>query len=113
MIQVLYNPRCSKCRDACEILENSGEEIELIKYLEKPPTKPQLKKILKLLGIKAEELLRKKEELYIKKFSKKKFSNDEWIDVMIKNPILIERPVIINGKKAIIGRPPEKVLEII
>ena len=72
-----------------------------------------MKKLLKMLGMKAEELVRKSEELFDKKFSKKKYSESEWIKIMIKNPILIERPIVVKGNKAIIARPPERVLEFL
>jgi len=95
------------------VLEERGIEPEIIEYLKTPPTEKQLNDILKQLGLKAEDLLRKKEPLFIEKYKNKKLSNAEWIKVMCKNPVLIERPIAIEGNKAVIGRPAERVIEIL
>lgn len=108
-----YNPRCSTCRDALCMLEEKGVEPEIVKYLETPPTEKELKDILKKLGIKAEDLLRKKEPLFEKKFKNKKFTEAEWVKIMCKNPILIQRPIAIEGNKAILGRPAETIIDIL
>ena len=86
-----------------------GAEAEVIEYLKTPPTETELKSILKKLSMKAEEIIRKKEPLFAKKFSHKKYSESEWVKILSKNPILIERPIIVKGKKAVIGRPPENI----
>ena len=86
--------------------------MEIIEYLVKVPTEKEIKEILKLLGMKAEDLVRKKESLYKEKYEGKKFSNSEWITILSKNPILIQRPIIVKDGKAIIGRPPDKVFEL-
>jgi arsenate reductase len=112
-VSLYYNPRCSKCREALCMLEEKGIEPEIIEYLKNPPTEKQLKDLLKKLGLKAEDLLRKKEPLFEKKFKKKKLSEAEWVKVMCKNPILIERPIAIEGNKAVIGRPAERVIELL
>lgn len=112
-MKIYHNPRCSKSRQALEILQTKGLQPEIVLYLENPPSKQELKGILKMLGIKAEDLLRKNEETYKSQYKEKKLSDDEWIEVMIQNPKLIERPIFINKNKAVIGRPPEKVLEIV
>ncbi|MEO6883099.1 MAG: arsenate reductase (glutaredoxin) [Bacteroidia bacterium] len=113
MIKIYHNNRCSKSREACGILTDKKIIFETVDYLKNPPSENELKKLVKLLGIKAENLVRKNEMLFKEKFSKKNFSEDEWIKILVENPILIERPIIVNGNKAVIGRPPEKVLEII
>ena len=112
-ITILYNPRCSKCREALGHLEEGHCEIEIVEYLKKPLTKKQLKEILAKLGVRAIDIVRQKEELFVKKFSGKKFTNEEWIQILLENPILIERPIVIDGYKAIIGRPPELVIDLI
>lgn len=112
-IQILYNPRCSKCREALSLLEGENCEIEIVEYLKDNITKKELKNILAKLGLKAVDIVRKKEELYLKKFHNKKFTNEEWIQILLENPILIERPIVIDGYKAIIGRPPELVVDLI
>ena len=112
-VTIYHNTRCSKSRGACDILQQKKVNAKVIEYLVTPPSEKQLKSLLKKLGMKAEELVRKNEELYLKKFSRKKYSEKEWIKILVKNPILIERPIVVKGNKAIIARPPEKVLELI
>jgi arsenate reductase (glutaredoxin) len=112
-VTILYNPRCSKCREALNILEDSHCEIELVEYLKVKLSKKQIKDILAKLGVKAFDIVRQKEELFQKKFKGKKFTNEEWIQILVENPILIERPIVIDGYKAIIGRPPELVVDLL
>ena len=113
MIKVYHNTRCSKSREACSILQEKKISFETIEYLKTPPTTSEIKKLLKMLGMKAEDIVRKGEPLYKEKFDNKKFSETEWINILSKNPVLIERPIIVKGNKAVIGRPPEKVLELL
>ena len=87
--------------------------MELIEYLVETPTQKEIKEILKMLRMKAEDLVRKKEPLYKVKYEGKKISNAEWIKILVKNPILIERPIVVKDGKALIGRPPAKILEIL
>ena len=108
-----HNPRCRKSRETLALLESKGKNPEIILYLESPPTTKELKEVLKKLNIKPEQLLRKGEAIYKDKFKGKTLSDAEWIKAMVENPKLIERPIVINGGKAAIGRPPENVLEII
>ncbi len=112
-IQILYNPRCSKCREALKLLEGESCEIEVIAYLKDKITKKELKSILAKLGVKAVDIVRKKEALYLEKFKDKTFTNEEWIQILLENPVLIERPIVIDGYKAIVGRPPELVVELV
>ncbi len=112
-IQILYNPRCSKCREALSLLEEENCEIEIKEYLKETLTKKELKNILAKLDLKAFDIVRQKEDLFIKKFRGKDFTNEEWIQLLIENPILIERPIVIDGYKAIIGRPPELVIDLL
>ena len=113
MIQIYHNNRCGKSRAACQILTEKGIAFETIDYLNNIPTAKELKKIIGLLGISAHDLIRTGEEIYKSLYKNKTLSDEQWIEAMVKHPILIERPIIIHGKKAVIGRPPEKVLEII
>lgn len=112
MITIYHNNRCSKSRSGVKLLEESGKEFKVVKYLEDVPNKTALKDIIKILNITPIELIRKNESIW-KTFKNQNLSDDELIDVMIKNPKLIERPIIINGEKAVIGRPTEKILDII
>jgi arsenate reductase len=113
MIQIYHNSRCGKSRECLVFLEKSGQEYEIIKYLEDVPTFDELKEIIKKLGINPIELVRRKEKIWTENFKDKPLSDDEIINAMILNPILIERPIVINGDKAIIGRPLEKVTAIL
>ena len=113
MITIYHNTRCSKSRDVCTILEKKKVKTEIVEYLKTPPTEEEIKKLLKMLGMKAEEVVRKGDPIYKEKFASKKLTETQWIKALAKNPILIERPIIIKGSKAIIGRPPEKVLKFI
>lgn len=113
MIKIYHNPRCRKSREGLEILENSGKEFEIVKYLEDIPTKEELVSIIKKLDISPIELVRKNEKIWKENFKGKELSNDEIVSGMINNPKLIERPIVINKEKAVVGRPPESILEII
>jgi arsenate reductase len=113
MIKIYHNNRCRKSRCGLEILENSGKEFKIVKYLENIPSLKELKKIIKLLGITPIDLVRKNEAIWKSEYKNKNLSDSEIITAMVENPKLIERPIIINGKKAVIGRPPELILDII
>lgn len=113
MITIYHNPRCSKSRQTLQLLEEKGETIEIVKYLETTPSKTELKNILELLDMTPIELVRKGEAIWKEEFKGKSFSDDELIKIMLENPKLIERPIVIKGTKAVIGRPPEKVLDIL
>ena len=113
MIQIYHNSRCGKSRECLAFLEKSGKEYEIIKYLEDVPTFDELKEIIKKLGIKPIELVRRKEKIWTENFKDKQLSDDEIIQAMISNPILIERPIVINGEKAVIARPLEKATTIL
>jgi arsenate reductase len=113
MIQLYHNSRCGKSRECLAFLENSSQKHEIIKYLEDIPTVDDLKEIIKKLGIKPIDLVRNKEKIWIENFKYKSLSDDEIILAMISNPILIERPIVISGDRAIIARPLEKVNSII
>ena len=113
MVTIYHNVRCSKSRDVCTILEKKKVKTEIIEYLKTPPTQKQIKELLKMLSMKAEEVVRKGEPIYKEKFASKKLTEAQWIKALAENPILIERPIIVKGNKGIIGRPPEKVLEFL
>lgn len=112
-ITILYNAQCSKCREARGLLEENSCEIELVEYMKHPLTKKQIKEILAKLGVKAFDIVRQKEPIFQKKFKNKKFTNEEWIQILLDHPELIERPIVIDGYKAIIGRPPELVIDLL
>lgn len=109
---IFHNARCQKSRCALELLEEKGVDIEIRNYLEHPPSATELKALLKMLGLPAEKLVRKGEPIYKKLYQDKKLTEAGWIKAMTTHPILIERPIVVKGKKAIIGRPPENVLSL-
>lgn len=113
MITIYHNNRCRKSRQGLEILENSGKDFKIVKYLEDVPSKEDLKTIIEQLGINPIALVRKNEVIWKENYKGKTLSDEQVIDAMIANPKLIERPIVISGDKAVIGRPPEKILEII
>ena len=113
MITILHNPRCSKSREGLSLLENSGKDFEVIRYLDEPISEENLKNIISLLGITPIELVRKNEAIWKSDFKGKTLSDAQIIKAMVANPKLIERPIVINGKKAVIGRPSQNILDII
>lgn len=113
-ISIFHNPRCSKSRGALELLEERGIQPEVIRYLETPPSAAELRALLGKLGIDARQLLRTGEDEYKElQLANPALSDDQLIEAMVRHPKLIERPIVIVGDKAVIGRPPEKVLEIL
>lgn len=108
-MKIYHNPRCRKSLETLQMIHDAGKDVEIIEYLKTPPTFNELKEILIQLNIPAEQLLRKNEAVYKEQYKGKSFTDDEWIEVMIANPKLIERPIVVKGGKAILGRPPENV----
>ena len=113
-VTIYHHPRCSKSRQTLALLEAKGVAPRIVDYLKTPPSAAELKTILNKLGIGPQDLVRKSEPRYAELgLEDRKVDNDALIALMIANPILIERPIVVNGAKAAIGRPPEKVLEIL
>lgn len=108
-MKILHNPRCTKSRETLALIEAAGKDVKVIEYLKEPPTEKELADILSKLGMKAEDLVRKNEDLYKDKFKGKTLTDKQWITAMAANPVLIERPIVISGSKAVLGRPPENV----
>lgn len=113
-ITIYHNPRCSKSRQTLQLLTEHGMEPEVINYLDSPPTHAELERILQLLKLEPRELMRRKEDEYTELgLDNPTLSRAALIDAMVQHPRLIERPIVIRGRQAVIGRPPEKVLEIL
>ena len=113
-VTIWHNPRCSKSRNSLALLEERGLETEVVKYLDEVPTKEELKKILSMLGMSsARELMRSKEAIYKELNLADETSEEALLDAMVANPKLIERPIVIKGNRAAIGRPIEKVIELL
>ena len=114
MLKVYFKPNCATCQTAMQLMKaNTEEKIETVEYLVETPSEAELKEILEMLGMKAEDLVRKKEPLYKEQYEGRSLTNDEWIKVMHDHPILIERPIVVKDGKAILGRPIEKILDIL
>ena len=114
VIEIYHNPRCSKSRQALQLLRDEGIEPHITEYLNTPPNKAKLEKILQMLDLEPRELMRKKEKEYKEAgLDNPDLGRDQLIQGMIDHPKLIERPIVIKGDRAALGRPPEQVLEIL
>jgi len=112
-VTLYHNPRCSKSRAALALLEERGLTLRIVEYLKTPPSAAELAALVKKLGIAAEQLVRKSEEIYKSRYAGRRLSEAEWIEAMAEHPILIERPIAVKGSKAVIGRPPEAVIGLL
>ena len=113
-VTIYHNPSCSKSRQTLEIIKKKGIEPIIIEYLKVTPTKDKIKEILTILDYAPRDLMRKKESIYAElKLEDSALSDDVLVNFMVKNPILIERPIVIHNNKVAIGRPPEKILDIL
>jgi len=113
-VTIYFNPQCSKCRLSLELLEKQGQQAEVIEYLSTPPDTATLESILDMLGIEPRELMRKHEKEYTEaKLNNPGLSRTALIEAMIKYPRIMERPVVVKNGKATIGRPPERILDIL
>jgi arsenate reductase len=108
-MKIYHNPRCTKSRQTLKLIQDAGKEVEIVEYLNTPPSFEELKAIVEQLGISPEQLLRKGEAIFKEQFKGKSLSDDEWIQAMIDHPKMMERPIVIEGDKAVLGRPPENV----
>jgi len=106
-LSIYHNPRCSKSRGACTLLAERGITPEVVEYLQIPPTSDELHALLKKLGMPAEAIVRKGEDVFKTHYAGKTLSEDEWIAALVAHPVLIERPIVICGEHAIVARPPE------
>jgi len=113
MLTIYHNPRCRKSRETLQIIEDAGEMVQVVEYLKIPPSREELANIVEMLGIQPEALVRKGEAIFKENYKGKSFSDDEWLDILANNPKLIERPIVVKDSRAVIGRPPENVLELI
>ncbi|MBI2502664.1 MAG: arsenate reductase (glutaredoxin) [Candidatus Latescibacteria bacterium] len=113
-LRIYHNPRCSKSRETLELLRSRGLEPEVIEYLREPPDECTLAQLLLQLGLEPRELIRQQEDLYTElDLDKREHTRAELIRLMVEHPILIERPIVVCGQRARLGRPPEQVLEIL
>lgn len=111
---MFHNPRCSKSRETLSLLEAAGVQPTIVRYLETPPTVAELERLLDKLGMEPQELMRTKEDRYAELgLAGKSLSREEALRVLVENPVLIERPIVVRGDKAVIGRPPERIKELL
>jgi len=112
-MQMIHHNYCTKSLCALDLAKQNKLEFEIIDYMKNPLSKIELIELLKKLKMNATDLVRKSEPVFVKKFDGKILTDEEWLDAMIEHPILIERPIFINGEKAVIGRPAEGLFEIL
>ena len=112
-VVIYHNARCSKSRSACELIAAQGVTPEIVDYLKTPPSKEELRELVRKLGIPAADLVRRGEETFKTHYAGKTLSEEEWLDALAAHPSLIERPIVVAGYRAVIGRPPEKVLALL
>lgn len=110
---IYFNPKCGTCHKTLALLEKHAYQVEKIEYLKTPPSEKELDAILKKLNVEPVELARKKEAVYAEKADGRSLSRSQWLKLFHDHPVLIERPVVVIGDRAIIARPPERVLEIL
>ncbi len=113
MIKIYHNPRCRKSRETLSMIRESGMEPEIIEYLKTPPSRNELKNMLEKMGMKPVDIIRKNEAIFKSNFKGKDFSDDEWLEILLENPKLIERPIVVKDDRVVLGRPPESVKKLL
>lgn len=113
MIKIYHNPRCRKSREGLEILNQSGQQFEIVEYLKNVPSFDELSSIISMLQIAPIDLIRKNESIWKEQYKGKVLSDEALVQIMIDNPKLIERPIVVKNNKAVIGRPPENIKQIL
>ena len=113
MIKIYHNTRCRKSRAGLEYLNKKVKDFEIVEYLKQTLTESELKNLVKLLNKKPFELVRTQEEIYKKNFKTKDISDNEWVKILAENPKLLQRPIVVNGNKAVLAQPPEEINKIL
>lgn len=112
-VRIYHNNRCSKSRAACQLIAEKGIDAEIVDYLKTPPSHEELRELLRKLGMRPSELVRRGEAVFKEHYAGCSLSDHEWLEALLTHPILIERPIVVRGDRAVLGRPPEKVLELL
>ena len=112
-VLIYHNARCSKSRAVCALVAARGIEARIVEYLKTPPSREELQGLLKKLGMEPFALVRRGESVFQENYAGKTLDEEAWLDALVAHPILIERPIVVRGERAVVGRPPEKVLELI
>ncbi|MGH8461922.1 MAG: arsenate reductase (glutaredoxin) [Stenotrophobium sp.] len=112
---ILHNPRCSKSRETLKLLQERDAEVEVVEYLGQPPGKDELRELCRLLGVKPLQIVRTKDDLFseLGLTADNGYSDEQWLDVLVSHPKLLERPIVVINGRAAIGRPPENVLKLL
>ena len=113
MVKIYHNPRCSKSRSAVQILEERGVPYEVVRYMDEPMTEEEFLELLDLLDLEAPELLRTDEKIWRENYRELELNEDELVMLMLEDPQLMQRPIVVNGSKAVVARPPGRVLEVL
>jgi arsenate reductase len=108
-LTIYHNPKCSKSRATLALLEQRGAAPKIVEYLKTPPTRRELEAVVTKLGIEPEQLVRKGEDVFKQEYAGKQLTRAQWLDALVRHPILLERPIVVAGDRAVIGRPPENV----
>jgi arsenate reductase len=112
-LTIYHNPSCTKSRETLALIRARGHEPQIVEYLKTPPSETELSAIVRKLGIKPLELIRRNEQVFKDKYAGKTLADKQWIKAMVKDPILIQRPIVVRGEAAAIGRPPEDVEKLL
>ena len=113
MLKIYHNARCSKSRQTLEIIQQAGQDVEVVDYLKTPPTAEEINRLLQKLDLKPGQLIRQGEAIFKEHYKGKQLTDQELIAAMVAYPVLIERPIVVNGDKAVLGRPPENVQQLL
>ncbi|ANQ85230.1 arsenate reductase [Azoarcus olearius] len=111
-VRIYHNPRCGKSRSACALIAERDVDAEVVEYLKHPLGRDELRALLDKLGLKPQDLIRRGEAVFKEHFAGKALDDEEWIDAMVAYPILMERPIVVRGERAVVARPPERVAEL-
>jgi arsenate reductase len=112
-IRIYHNARCSKSRSACALVAEAGHPAEVVEYLKTPPSREELRELLAMLGMTAGELVRKGEPVFREHYAGRTLTDEQWLDALLAHPVLMERPIVVRGGRAVVARPPERVLELL
>ncbi|MCO6460365.1 MAG: arsenate reductase (glutaredoxin) [Saprospiraceae bacterium] len=110
---IYHNARCSKSRECLNILESKRDDVVIRNYLKEPPDYAEIEGLLKMLKLSPLEVIRHNENIFKENYAGKNLTDREWIEAIVENPILLERPIVVKDGKAVIGRPPSRVVEIL
>lgn len=112
-VRIYHNARCSKSRSACALVAEAGIQAEVVEYLKTPPTREELMDLLSRLGMQPSQLLRRGEEVFKAEYAGRELSEADCLEALLRHPVLMERPIVVRGTRAVVARPPERVLELL